>query len=69
MLHHQTPIITRQTALTAGFVGYMRKKMEKEIDFEFQNVGFVDIFYLGGNTMRTHQWRTRKGAFAVVIRL
>jgi len=22
MLHHQTPIITRQTALTAGFVGY-----------------------------------------------
>ncbi len=25
MLHHQTPIITRQTALTAGFVGYPRK--------------------------------------------
>jgi len=23
MLHHQTPIITRQTALTAGFVGYI----------------------------------------------
>jgi len=22
MLHHQTPVNTRQTALTAGFVGY-----------------------------------------------
>ncbi len=28
MLHHQTPIITRQTALTAGFVGYGESLMD-----------------------------------------